>query len=172
MNQFFRLLTGKRVNVIWITSYPKSGSTWVNTVLKRAGRDIGYPQGNNDVYKLSDNNDKPEICAAVKARYSDYPCTVLKTHSAYKKNTELHKFRGLKLINCGFIHVYRNPLDVLLSYINFSRKQYQNFENMNRGKREKYKKLLFIDMLGFRQPFDIDTWLNMHSIISRSMNSR
>ena len=161
MLRIFKEHSNQKINVIWVASYPRSGNTWVNTVLKRAGKNYGFPQDNNDVYKILAEKGKPEVCSAVREKYADNPCSVLKTHSPYNPESELHKFGGISIKNTGFIHVYRNPLDVLLSYINFSRGQYQNYRNTKRYKRGKYKKALFIDILDFQHTYEIDEWQSM-----------
>lgn len=147
----------KKLNVIWITSYPKSGNTWLHNVIKRAGKDYGFPQGDMDVYRIS----TPGICDAVRQEYTYNPCTVLKTHSVYKFNKEMHHFDGITFNNVGFIHISRNPLDVLLSYINFTRMQYKNQINARDEVLGKYVQDVFIDLLGFDKIFGMDEWQGM-----------
>ena len=31
-------------NVIWIASYPKSGNTWIHSVLRLAGKTMAFPR--------------------------------------------------------------------------------------------------------------------------------
>jgi hypothetical protein len=146
-------------NVIWISSYPKSGNTWVNNVVKLAGKSCGFPQATLDVYSMLDSNKLPPVCPAVKAEYAENPCVVLKTHAMYQPGRQLHRFPGMELHNAGFIHISRNPLDVLLSYISFTRIQYRN--RANSGRRDgvrKYQKQLFRDLLGFDRVFTPDEW--------------
>jgi len=39
-------------NAIWISSYPKSGNTWVHSVLRLAGKRYGFPQVDMDAYNI------------------------------------------------------------------------------------------------------------------------
>ena len=144
-------------SIIWIASYPKSGSTWVASVLEVAGRGYGYPQGGYDAYVLQSSNANPQICQAVAVGLSQYPCSVLKTHSPFRQEGGLpHEFGGLEPVTAAFIHIYRNPLDVLLSYIGFTRIEYAaNAQN------EVYRSSLFVDLLGLSDPIDYDQWRTM-----------
>lgn len=145
-----------RQNAIWIASYPKSGNTLVHSVIRVAGKNYGFPQADMDAYNLQRNGLMPMPCPAVDQRVINSPSVVLKTHSIYKKNAELHSFPELKLVNGAFVHVYRNPLDVLLSYLNFTRIEYKT-KRENYG----YKQYLFVDMLGFKQPLECENWVAM-----------
>lgn len=144
-------------NAIWISSYPKSGNTWIHSVLRLAGKNYGFPQIDMDVYNILKKGEQPIICPAVNDRFTNNPCVVLKTHSAYKKEGQLHCFPGMELSNVAYLHIYRNPLDVLLSYINFTRIQYKAHAN-----NAHYKKALFEDMLGLQQHHEYEEWLGMN----------
>lgn len=139
-------------NVIWIASYPKSGNTWVHSVLRTAGRNHGFPQVDMDVYNIIRGNTPLVVCDAVAPRYSDHPCVVLKTHSSFQP--ELHQIPDVELVNAGYIHIYRNPLDVLLSYINFTRLDYKR-----KPEDQVYQQTLFMDLLGFDRAFAYSDWL-------------
>jgi len=141
-------------NVIWVTSYPKSGNTWVGSALKFAGRAHGDHSNQVDAYVLQSTGEAPPVNKAVAPRFSDHPCTVLKTHSEFSPAGQPHHFPGLELRTVGFVHVYRNPLDVLLSYIGYTRLEYK----ANR-EREGYAERLFIDLLGFDRTYSYDDWL-------------
>lgn len=130
-------------NVIWVGSYPKSGNTWVHDVLRTAGKRWGFPPGPMDVYDILRNGRLPEICEPVIPEFARYPCSVLKTHSILTEGKPQHEFDGLQLHTVGFIYVYRNPLDLLLSYINFTRLEYASMPD-NRT----YAGALFHDTLG------------------------
>lgn len=143
-------------NVIWITSYPKSGNTWIHSVLRLAGKNYGFPQVDMGAYNILQKGEQPTICPAVKDQFASRPCVVLKTHSAYKKDEQLHSFSEVDLHNAAYVHIYRNPLDVLLSYLNFTKLQYKNHANS-----AAYKKNLFEDMLGLQRHHEYEEWLGM-----------
>ncbi len=141
---------GPARSVIWVASYPKSGNTWVQNVIRTAGRDFGFPTTDIDVYKMKRDGRRPVVVSGVRARLNAERPTVLKTHSMYRGN-RTHAELGLKI--AGFVYVIRNPLDVLLSYINFSRIQYAN-----RKEDADYQYSLFVDLLGMEQPIPFDQW--------------
>ncbi|MEP7704334.1 sulfotransferase domain-containing protein [Paraglaciecola sp. 25GB23A] len=138
------------MNVVWISSYPKSGNTWVNHVLQTA-KDSGYPQGEMDVYNVMSSDKLPSICPIINKEISQEPTIVLKTHAPYADS--MHKTLNLNTV--AFIHVIRNPLDVLLSYINFSRIDYRLW-----GNREACATRFFIDFMGFDQIVPYEEWLD------------
>lgn len=143
-------------NVLWIASFPKSGNTWIHSVLRLAGKDYGFPQADLDVYNVAREGKEPIICHAVQDKFSENPCVVLKTHSPYKAHQQLHQIPNIKLLNTAYIHIYRNPLDVLLSYLNFTRIEYKFFQDDMT-----YKKYLFIELLGMPRTIEHKAWLNM-----------
>ena len=143
-------------NVIWIASYPKSGNTWIHSVLRLAGKNYGFPQVDMDVYNISKKGNGLTVCDAVEEKFSNNPCVVLKTHSSFKENQPIHQLPNVELVNAAFIHIYRNPLDVLLSYLNFTRIEYKSHIEDST-----YKNNLFIELLGFARIYDYDEWLSM-----------
>lgn len=141
-------------SVIWIASYPKSGNTWVQSVIRQAGKSHGFPSRDLDVYLLKSEKRSPEVVDGINPDVGSGATTVLKTHAAYTPGNRVHPELGLR--TAGFVYVLRNPLDVLLSYINFTRLQY--------GKRRDssdYQRRLFIDLLGFDTPKTYDQWAEM-----------
>jgi hypothetical protein len=74
------------------------------------------------------------------------------THSRYTPQREPHS--QLQLKSVGFVYVMRNPLDILLSYINFTRLQYDK-----RRDSSEYQEALFRDLLGFERPVPYEEWL-------------
>jgi hypothetical protein len=141
-------------HVIWVASYPKSGNTWVQTVIRNAGRPYGFPNEDLDVYKLIAEGRQPQVVGGVRPRISAEATTVLKTHRAWSADDRIHPQLALKMR--GFVYVMRNPLDVLLSYINFTRQQYAK-----RKDSAEYQRALFVDLLGFDRPFSFDDWEGM-----------
>jgi hypothetical protein len=150
-------------NVIWIASYPKSGSTWVNSIVKHASLQKERDPGEMDLHTLSKKGNTPNIFHLVREKYTTYPCSVLKTHYIYQPNAKSHYLKGIQLVNTGFIHIFRNPLDVLLSYINYTRLQYRNVVRRNPSKQkvENYRHSIFIETLGFDRPYEVDEWEKM-----------
>ena len=141
-----------RRNVMWIASYPKSGNTWVHSVLRSAGHESDFPQTDMDVYNIARNGKELLTCGAVNPKFAPTPCVVLKTHSPFRET--MHYIPGYELVNAAYIHVYRNPLDVLLSYINFSRLDYARQPD-----NPAVRKRLFLDLLGFDRPYEYSDWL-------------
>lgn len=150
-------------NVIWIASYPKSGSTWIQSIIKHASLQKERDPGELDLHTLSKKRKPPNIFPFVQERYTKYPCSVLKTHYLYQPNAKLNHFKGIQLLNTGFIHIFRNPLDVLLSYINYTRLQYRNVvrQNPSKQKVDNYRHSIFIETLGFDRPYEVDEWEKM-----------
>lgn len=141
-------------SVIWIASFPKSGNSWMQRVIRRAGKRFGFPQTDLDVYKLIAAKRRPEVVDGIRPAVSANPTTVLKTHAKFDPEGEIHP--ELKLHTAGFVHVMRNPLDMLLSYINFTRMVYERRQDS-----EQYRNDLFIDLLGFAQPVPYEKWVDM-----------
>jgi hypothetical protein len=150
-----RQMSGPAQRVIWIASYPKSGNTWVQSVVRHAGRTFGFPKGDFDVYRLMAEKRTPEVVrGGIQPDVSQEPSTVLKTHARYIPGQEPH--RQLHLTTAGFVYVMRNPLDLLLSYINFTRMQYQNNQD-SAG----YQQALFVDLLGYPRPIPYEEWVGV-----------
>jgi hypothetical protein len=97
---------------------------------------------------------EPQAVRGVRPVVSVEPTTVLKTHSAFKPDNQLHP--ALRLKTAGFVYVMRNPLDMLLSYINFTRQQYER-----RKESIDYQTQLFVDLLGFDKPYSFEHWQTM-----------
>lgn len=145
-----------KLKVVWVASYPKSGNTWISSVLRAAGAKHGFPQATMDVYEMTRRKELPLTCPAVSPALGAGPHAVLKTHSPFSVSGQPHEFPGLGIETAGFVHIYRNPLDVLLSYIGFTRIEYQA-----NPRNEAYRRALFVDLLGFAEPLDYETWLSM-----------
>ena len=141
-------------SVIWIASYPKSGNTWVQAVVRNAGKSFGFPSVDLDVYKMKAESRKPIVVGGISPQVTSTNTTVLKTHSAFPKNCRVHP--ELALDTVGFVYVMRNPLDMLLSYINFTRLEYAQHKDV-----EKYREALFVDLLGFDKSYAYDEWIGM-----------
>ncbi len=143
-------------NIIWVAAYPKSGNTWMCSVLQAAGRGHGYPHGEYDAYNLQAKAMQPLVCEAVTASFKNHPCSVVKTHAVYREEGLPHVFPDIEVVTAGFIHIYRNPLDVLLSYIGFTRIEYKT-----KSESEDYKDELFLELLGLPAHIEYDEWRTM-----------
>lgn len=137
--------------VIWISSYPKSGNNWLHSVIRTAGKAYGFPPGELDIYVLLKEKRPLLACNCVAPMVADNPCGVFKTHACFDQSRTPHAKLGLAM--AGFIHVYRNPLDVLLSYLNYTRLEYAR-KPSNRG----YRKRLFMGLLGMPAPVPYAAW--------------
>ena len=138
-------------SVIWIASYPKSGNTWVQSVIRHAGYSFGFPAEDLDVYKMMAAGKEPVVVNGVKPDIGAEQPTVLKTHAGFALAEGPHPELNLRTV--GFVYVMRNPLDMLLSYINFTRITYErNKDNPN------YRQALFVDLLGYDEPLSYATW--------------
>ncbi|MCP5279525.1 MAG: sulfotransferase domain-containing protein [Thiobacillus sp.] len=142
----------KAKSVIWVVSFPKSGNTWVQAVVRGAGRSYGFPAADLDVYKMKAENRQPSVVRGIQKGVSRGRTTVLKTHSGYLENQEIHPELGLKTV--GFVYVMRNPLDMLLSYINFTRVQYEK-----RQDDREFQRTIFSELLGFDRPIPYEKWV-------------
>ncbi|WP_339616218.1 sulfotransferase domain-containing protein [uncultured Gilvimarinus sp.] len=140
--------------VVWLASYPKSGATWTQGIIRRAGIHYGVPQGDFDVYKLIKSGGNPPTSKTIKSEIIEERCAILKTHRAWNGERILHSEIPFEM--AAFVHIIRNPLDMLLSYINFTRIQYKNQPTNSRFQRK-----LFMEFMGFEKPLTLDVWLDM-----------
>lgn len=109
-----------------------------------------------DVYEMLRNGREPDICHAVQPRFQSNPCVVLKTHAPYGKDVQFHEFEKIELINAARIYICRNPLDTLLSYLNFTRLEYRHYVQD-----KAYRHWLFAEMLGFDREWSCEQWLEL-----------
>lgn len=137
--------------VIWIASYPKSGNTWVFNVIRWAAVTSGFPNFEPEYFEMMHGGRTPQAAPFVQDDISEgQSCAVMKTH-ALNSGEKLHPTLGLETV--GIVYIMRNPLDMLLSYINFTRIQYA------RSPRQAvYKEELFRQFLGFDQIFSTEEW--------------
>lgn len=103
--------------IIWITSYPKSGNTWMRFLLARLM--FGNIRTSADVDTLIPNvGGSPGEQVALP---EDSP-VMLKTHWTFSNSEPLFS-RTL-----GFVYIVRNPLDVMLSFFNFNLLRFMDAE--------------------------------------------
>lgn len=96
--------------VIWLSSYPKSGNTWMRFLLANMLR--GPISSSGSIQAIVPDMHDP-ILPAQRAAWQRLPLQVMKTHLVYR---DAPPFRGA---TDGFISIVRNPLDVLASCMNF-----------------------------------------------------
>lgn len=102
------MIERKGPGIVWVTSYPKSGNTWVRFLL--AHLLFENIESSADVDRFI-----PSIGGAPRERIvlpEDKP-VMLKTH--WTLSAVIPLFNE----TLGFIYVVRNPLDVMLSFFNF-----------------------------------------------------
>ncbi|WP_079731917.1 sulfotransferase domain-containing protein [Novosphingobium mathurense] len=98
------------MNVLWLYSYPKTGSTWVRRVIQ----EILAPELSPFEAISSVQHELPK--APVSFEVWGTEMAIFKTH-----NPPGHPADGrVGLKDAGYISVYRHPLDVLLSSLNYS----------------------------------------------------
>ena len=108
-------------NIFWVASYPKSGNTWMRAILTYLFfrerlktesswvKDLGYIP---DMYKFKKKDD---IYNAPEFKWKERYISLVKTHNY---NLPYQENKDIEIV--GFVYVYRHPLDVLLSAINFN----------------------------------------------------
>lgn len=120
--------------IIWVSSYPKSGNTWLRFILTHLL--LNKPGSSHEVDQFI-----PEAIIQPGHRLdliSDQP-VLLKTHWDFSLNLPLMKN------TLGFIYIVRNPLDILCSQFNFNRLRL-NKDNSSISENELKKQLnLYID---------------------------
>ncbi|KAF0162026.1 MAG: hypothetical protein FD157_4039 [Rhodocyclaceae bacterium] len=131
-----------RKKALWLVSFPKSGNTWTVEIIRKAAARAGFSAGEDyDIYNLIGQSRPFVPTSFIAPAFADEACFLLKTHSAFDPDSQPHADLGF--VTEGFIHIYRNPLDVLLSYINFTRIEYYSHQND-----AVYQRELFLDLLG------------------------
>lgn len=108
--------------IIWIASYPRSGNTWLRFILSSLFFEFKDFDNKWNMTKLIPDihiNTPEEIFGAPSVKDKLNDISFCKTH--HSKPTDIKnrlKLQGLKTV--GYIYIYRHPLDVLISAINFS----------------------------------------------------
>jgi len=125
-----------RENIVWLVSYPKSGNTWFRVFLRNLFSDSNQPVNKNELYdtpisskkKLIDrylvihsseltneeiNNLRPEVYEKISEELEEL--SYYKTHDAWTLNSK-GKSLFPKDITRGVIYIFRNPLDVAISF--------------------------------------------------------
>ena len=95
-------------NVIWLASYPKSGNTWVRFLF--ANLVLGKVESSDAVHRLVPDFHVGINWQALRGNRR----LVLKTHLKYFDKIPLRED------TIGVVYVVRNPLDVIVSALNYS----------------------------------------------------
>jgi hypothetical protein len=98
-----KLLNNK---ILWVASYPKSGNTWIRFLL--ANLLCGPINNSQQIDHII-----PDMHHPIEKYYAFEEVLHLKTHWKYDKISSLN-FKTI-----GAIYIYRNPLDVIASHINY-----------------------------------------------------
>jgi hypothetical protein len=155
----------QKMNVIWLASFPKSGNTWMNSLIRQTSLNKGVIQELIQGHASLRKGQKPKIFHLVKPNCAAQPCSVLKTHYLYEEVLADNScLSDMELSTAGYVHIYRNPLEVLLSYLNYTRLAYQNLVRQKPPESRifNFKKVLFIDTLGFSEPYGVNEWEKMN----------
>ena len=100
---------GVMKNVFWVASYPRSGNTWMRGVLAHLLFGPGTYRQVLDPYQ------QPDLEQARAFNLHGQPTIAVKTHAAGYPDKWADQTRP-----AGALYLYRHPLDVLLSAINFN----------------------------------------------------
>ncbi|MGF1496912.1 MAG: sulfotransferase domain-containing protein [Elainellaceae cyanobacterium] len=102
-------------NLIWIASYPKSGNTWMRYIITALFYNTNSSLKPENLVGLSvPDTYRKELLDIPEVNLFGQNLAFAKTHACGIPDI------GEKFETVGFIYVYRHPLDVLLSAINFS----------------------------------------------------
>jgi len=96
--------------IIWVASYPKSGNTWVRFLL--ANLLCGQIKTSENIEHIIPDIHKPLVNKKI---YQFNDVIFLKTHWKYEK------VESLKINTIGAIYIIRNPLDIIVSHLNYFR---------------------------------------------------
>lgn len=96
--------------ITWLSSYPKSGNTWVRFMI--ANMLAGPLDSTEHLQAIVPDMHEP-LSAVQRRRWAAMPRQVTKTHHVYREG---EPYQGR---TAGIISVVRNPLDVLASGMNF-----------------------------------------------------
>ena len=139
-------------NVYWLVSYPKSGNTWIRTLLTNYWLDAREPTSINQLMMGASHIHRDEFDAWLGLESSDLtveeideyrpayhhscvmnieePC-VIKVHDAYTHNNVGQPLFPASITK-GVVYLVRNPLDIAVSYAHHANQSIgKTIENMS-----------------------------------------
>tara|TARA_A100000164_G_C21716257_1_gene680662 strand:- start:54 stop:881 length:828 start_codon:yes stop_codon:yes gene_type:complete len=166
---------------IFLASYPKSGNTWLRSIIGNfynLGKDFSlndlklipllsikkhFDEFNNKIYTKNrelhfDWVSKNIIQCQNKLNFQSNHLNIFKTHSVRHKN-----FTN-ETVNAGFIYIVRDPRDIVISFKNFTGKNYDEII-----KELLYEKKLMIGSNGVHEllstwDLNVQSWLNYNTV--------
>jgi len=144
-------------NLVYVTSYPKSGSTWFRFLIYALyHRKLNISSNINAFYPSVEVNE-----VLLKRRVSDRGLIFAKSHRCYSPDMKFHK--NIKAVIC----LIRNPFDCMFSKLdhiknfstNFNGQQEQNFKR-HFVERANYPPALFGDNIHGGWNYYVNSWMN------------
>lgn len=110
--------------IFWLASYPRSGNTWLRFILSSLFFDFQDFENKWNMTRIIPDIhvDEPKKILSAPSLNLDNKIkniSLCKTHNTKPTNIK-SRFKLQQLKTVGFLYIYRHPLDVLLSAINFS----------------------------------------------------
>lgn len=152
-------------NIVWIASYPKSGNTWIRNILaKLLFNTSSFSESLYCIQEIYGIQNQQMLLELPTTKINQQEISFLKIHCCFFDLPE--RYDEILIKTKGFIYIYRHPLDVLLSAINYWRLEAnakQFFEDgqirtldelLESGKIEDY-------LEKFSQSLAIDNWVSM-----------
>lgn len=174
-------------NILWIASYPKSGNTWMRSILSA----LVYSDDGLFNFDLLPNIDQFDTVKNFKfvekvnkddfqnlnklkivskywqeaqQKLSSKKIIFLKTHSA-NYNYDSIKFLNINKTR-GCIYLVRDPRDVAISYSKFIGTTYdETIQNMTQANRQIYDQKKNIGIILSRWDYHLASWLNINAPI-------
>lgn len=159
----------KKKKLIIYASYPKTGSTYIPDILCNINKGE-HPDGISiDQFQFVKSKNNFLI-------RNNGDCNIfIKTHSSPTevlqriKQARIHELKGIfsdlddeAIENCKIIYITRNPFNVLVSAINYSKVIYRSLEIRERWAGQGTDSKYFIDFLNFKSIPTVDYFDNFH----------
>lgn len=108
-------LSISKKKVIWVASYPRSGSGWLRKIITAL-----YDSSDSPILVVNPyQNPKKAFILAKEVDLGKEKICFLKTHYNNFPTHIFPEYLSPKIVNYGFIYLYRHPLDVFLSSLNY-----------------------------------------------------